>query len=64
MVLVVGTGASVEHLVAFYALGVFTAFTLTGFGMAKHATTHRDKGWRLKFVINGLSGLILSLIHI
>jgi len=64
MVLVVGTGASVEHLVAFYALGVFTAFTLTGFGMAKHATTHRDKGWRYKFVINGLSGLISLVVVI
>ena len=64
VVLVVGTGASVEHLVAFYALGVFTAFTLTGFGMAKHATTHRDKGWRLKFVINGLSGLISLVVVI
>jgi hypothetical protein len=64
MVLVVGTGASVEHLVAFYALGVFTAFTLTGFGMAKHATTHRDKGWRYKFVINGLSGAISLVVVI
>ena len=64
MVLVVGTGASVEHLVAFYALGVFTAFTLTGFGMAKHATTHRDKGWKYKFVINGLSGFISLVVVI
>ena len=64
MVLVVGTGASVEHLVAFYALGVFTAFTLTGFGMAKHATTHKDKGWRYKFVINGLSGAISLVVVI
>jgi amino acid transporter len=64
MVLVVGTGASVEALVAFYALGVFTAFTLTGFGMAKHATTHRDKGWRYKFVINWLSGFISLVVVI
>ena len=64
MVLVVGTGASVEALVAFYALGVFTAFTLTGFGMAKHATTHRDKGWRYKFIINGLSGSISLVVVI
>jgi amino acid transporter len=64
MVLVVGTGASVEHLVAFYALGVFTAFTLTGFGMAKHATTHKDKGWKYKFVINGLSGFISLVVVI
>ena len=64
MVLVVATGASVEHLVAFYALGVFTAFTLTGFGMAKHATTHKDKGWQFKYVINGLSGLISLVVVI
>ena len=64
MLLVVATGASVEHLVAFYALGVFTAFTLTGFGMAKHATTHRDKGWQYKYVINGLSGLISLVVVI
>jgi len=64
MILVVGTGASVEALVAFYALGVFTAFTLTGFGMAKHATTHRDKGWRYKFIINGLSGSISLVVVI
>lgn len=64
MVLVVATGASVEHLVAFYALGVFTAFTLTGFGMAKHSTTHKDKGWQFKYVINGLSGLISLVVVI
>ena len=64
MVLVVGTGASVEHLVAFYALGVFTAFTLTGFGMAKHAKTHKKGWWKAKFVINGLSGLISLVVVI
>ena len=64
MILVAVTKASVEHLVAFYALGVFTAFTLSGLGMAKHASTHRDKGWRFKFFINGLSGLISFVVVI
>ena len=64
MILVSVTKASVEHLVAFYALGVFTAFTLSGLGMAKHASTHRDKGWRFKFFINGLSGLISFVVVI
>ncbi len=54
--LVLFTGASVDHLVAFYALGVFTGFTLAGFGMAKHAYTYRLGNWRLKMFINGLSG--------
>jgi hypothetical protein len=37
ILLVLITAGSVEHLVAFYALGVFTGFTLAGFGMARHS---------------------------
>jgi hypothetical protein len=62
MILVLVTGASVEHLVAYYALGVFTAFTLSGLGMAKHAKTHKQGSWRVKFAINGLSGSISLLV--
>jgi len=62
MMLILVTGASVEHLVAYYALGVFTAFTLSGLGMAKHAKTHKIGSWRAKFVINGLSGGISLLV--
>jgi amino acid transporter len=62
MILILVTRASVEHLVAFYALGVFTAFTLSGLGMAKHARTHRSGSWKTKFVINGLSGCISLLV--
>jgi amino acid transporter len=62
MILVLITGASVEHLVAYYALGVFTAFTLSGLGMAKHAKTHKQGSWRVKFAINGLSGSISLLV--
>jgi hypothetical protein len=62
MILVLVTRASVEHLVAYYALGVFTAFTLSGLGMAKHANTHRQGGWRVKLIINGLSGSISLLV--
>jgi len=58
------TAGSVEHLVAFYALGVFTGFTLAGFGMAKHAHTHKGDGWKVKFVINGLAGSISLVIVI
>lgn len=62
MILVLITRASVEHLVAYYALGVFTAFTLSGLGMAKHARTHKKGSWRAKFIINGLSGGISLLV--
>jgi amino acid transporter len=58
ILLVLFTKASVEHLVAFYALGVFTGFTLAGFGMAKHAITHKTNNWKLKVFINGLAGSV------
>ena len=62
--LVLITAGSVEHLVAFYALGVFTGFTLAGFGMAKHAYVHRLGAWKAKFVINGLSGSVSFIVVI
>ncbi len=62
MLLVIFTGASVDHLVAFYALGVFTGFTLAGFGMAKHAYVHRLGAWKVKFFINALSGSVSVIV--
>src|SRR6202012_5641835 len=53
--------ADVNNLVPLYAIGVFTAFTMAGFGMAKYHHTHREQGWRGKFVVNFSAGL-LSLI--
>lgn len=63
-VLVVFTRASVDHLVAFYALGVFTGFTLAGFGMAKHAFRHRRGRWQLLILINGLAGGVSLIVVI
>ena len=62
--LVVITAGSVEHLVAFYALGVFTGFTLAGFGMTRHSLRTRPKSWRLKVFINFLAGSISLLVVI
>ena len=62
--LVLATRASVEHLVAFYALGVFTGFTLTGFGMAKRALTKKGKGWQYRYGINLTSGVVSLVIVI
>ena len=53
--------ADVNSLVPLYAIGVFTAFTMAGFGMAKYHHTRREPGWRRKFVINFSAGA-LSLI--
>jgi len=62
--LVLITAGSVEHLVAFYALGVFTGFTLAGFGMVRHAMRHKDGAWKFKIFINGLSGTISFIVVI
>jgi len=62
--LVLITAGSVEHLVAFYALGVFTGFTLAGFGMTKYTLRNRTDGWRLRVAINGLAGTVSFAIVI
>lgn len=58
LLLVLITGGSVEHLVAFYALGVFTGFTLAGFGMARHSIRTKPHGWRLRVGINATAGSV------
>ena len=62
--LVLFTAGSVEHLVAFYALGVFTGFCLAGFGMTRHALRNRTGAWRAKVFINALAGSISLIIVI
>jgi amino acid transporter len=64
ILLVVITAGSVEHLVAFYALGVFTGFMLAGFGMTRYFQRTKPKGWKLKVFINGLAGSISLTIVI
>ena len=61
-IFVVATKASVEHLVAFYALGVFTGFTLAGFGMARHAIRNKTENWKVKVVINGVAGSVSVIV--
>jgi amino acid transporter len=55
------TGGSVNALVPFYAIGVFTGFSMCGYGMTKYHLMHREQGWRYKLGIN-LSAAILSTI--
>ena len=65
VLLLVVSGGTVNALVPFYAIGVFTGFTMAGFGMAKHHLTHREPGWRHKLVINAsASGLSLLVVAI
>jgi amino acid transporter len=62
--LVLITAGSVEHLVAFYALGVFTGFTLAGYGMTRFFLRTKPHGWRVKVGINALAGSVSLIIVI
>jgi amino acid transporter len=56
------TRAKLSALVPFFAIGVFTAFAMAGFGMAKHHYTRRDEGWRRKVVVNFSAGLMSTIV--
>ena len=66
-VLLAVVGANVNSLVPFYAIGVFTAFTMAGFGMAKFHHRTREPHWRRKLVINfsaGVTSMVVVLIFV
>ncbi len=60
--LLIGTGGSLDALVPFYAIGVFTGFSMAGYGMTKHWMTHRGPGWRHKLVINLSAGILSTVV--
>jgi amino acid transporter len=61
-VLLAVVGANVNKLVPFYAIGVFTAFTMAGLGMAKYHHNTREPGWRRRLVINFSAGVISAIV--
>jgi hypothetical protein len=61
IVLVVITEAKVDRLIPLYAIGVFTSFTLSQAGMAKHHIKLKEEGWRRGLFINA-TGAVLSLV--
>lgn len=60
--LLVITGGSVNALVPFYAIGVFTGFSMAGYGMTKHYLSHRDPGWRRRVAINLSAGILSTIV--
>lgn len=62
LVLLVLTQAKVSALVPFFAIGVFTAFAMTGYGMAKHHLTKRGRGWRSKLSVNLSAGILSTVV--
>ncbi len=62
LALLVGAGTNVDSLIPFYAIGVFTGFTMAGLGMAKHHRTHRGPQWRRRFAVNLTSGVVSAIV--
>ncbi|MDT5046403.1 MAG: hypothetical protein QOG75_2256 [Mycobacterium sp.] len=60
--LVIVTGGSVDAVVPLFAMGVFTGFSMAGYGMTKHWLTHRGPGWRRKLVINLSAGILSTIV--
>ena len=61
LALLIATDAKVNSLVPFYAIGVFTGFTMAGLGMARHFQREGGPGSRPKIALNLAAG-IASLI--
>lgn len=62
MVLVAAFGGVVDRLIPLYAVGVFTAFTLSQSGMVKHWFRLRTPGWHTKAFINGLGATCTAIV--
>ncbi|MDQ0383044.1 amino acid permease [Amycolatopsis thermophila] len=56
------TGGSVNGLVPFYAIGVFTGFAVAGFGMTRHHLRLREPGWRRRLAINLSAGVLATVV--
>jgi amino acid transporter len=64
VLLLLVVGANVNNLVPFYAIGVFTGFSMAGYGMTKHHLRHQTPGWRRRLVINLAAGIVSTIIVI
>jgi amino acid transporter len=62
LTLLLVVGANINALVPFYAIGVFTGFSMAGFGMARYHRRTREPAWRRRLVINFTAGVYTSLV--
>jgi amino acid transporter len=55
-------GFNVNSLIPFYAIGVFTGFSMAGFGMAKYHIRNKEQAWRRRLIINVTGGVYTGLV--
>src|SRR5207244_1724016 len=56
--LVIYFRGELDHLLPLYAVGVFTAFTLSQAGMFRHWNKLKGKGWHYKATINAIGTVL------
>ena len=62
MAILLVTDAKLDNLIALYAIGVFTGFTMAGAGMVKYHLTHREPHWRRGAAINGTAAVLSFVV--
>ena len=62
--LIVMFGGSTGALIPLYAVGVFTAFTLSQGGMVQHWIRLRGRHWELKALVNGIGATRTGLVAV
>ncbi|MFF7342156.1 APC family permease [Streptomyces sp. NPDC008163] len=62
LALLLGTGANVDRLVALYAIGVFTAFTMAGAGLTAYHMRRREPLRRMKITVNALAAAVSGAV--
>jgi amino acid transporter len=62
LILLISTRSQVNGLIPFYAIGVFTGFSLAGFGMARYHRRVRESGWRRRLAINRTAAVYTAIV--
>ena len=60
LLLLLASGAEVNHLIPLYAIGVFIGFTLSQVGLVRHWRAQHGPRWRLRVGVNGAGGVMTA----
>lgn len=60
--LIVAFGGETTALIPLYAVGVFTGFTLSQYGMVRHHRKEKEKGWKRNMYINAFGSFATLIV--
>ena len=62
LILLIVTKSQVNGLIPFYAIGVFTGFSMAGFGMARYHRRVKESAWRRRMIINTTAAVYSAIV--